>query len=64
MLDGPKLLLAHDGKDTLRGTGRGVKFEVQRDDVGRVIAEVIETEKELVDDLEQVVTWSEAEDRV
>ena len=56
----PEFFLAHHSKDTLRGTGRGVKFEVQRDDIGRVIAEVIEAEKELVDDLERVVTGSES----
>ena len=61
LLDGPEFFFAHDRKDTIRGTGCGVKFEVQGDDIGRTIAEVIESEKELVDDLERVVTWSQSE---
>jgi hypothetical protein len=60
LLDGLKFFLAHDGKDTFWGTGRGMKLEVQRKDIGRAIIQVVETEKELVDDLERVVTRSES----
>ena len=51
-LDGLEFFLAHDSKDTFWGTGRGMKFEVQREEIGRVIAEVVEAIKELVNDLE------------
>ena len=61
MLDGPEFFLTHDGKDTLWGAGRGMKFEIQRDDIRRAITEVIEAEKELVDNLERVVPRSESE---
>jgi len=63
-LDGPELFLTHYGKDTLWGAGCGVKFEVQRDDIGRAITEVIEAEKELIDDLERVVAGSQSKYRV
>ena len=56
VLDRPEFFLTDYSKDTLRGAGRGVKFEVQRDDIGRAITEVIEAKEELVDDLERVVT--------
>jgi len=64
VLDGPEFFLTHDSKDTLWSVGRGVEFEVQGDDIGRAIAEVIEAEEELVDDLERVVTGSQGEYRV
>ena len=60
MFDGLKFFLAHHGKNTFWGTGRGMEFEVQRKDIGRVITKVVETEKELVDDLERVVSRSES----
>ena len=60
MLDGPEFLLAHDSEDTVWGAGRGMKFEIQCDDIGRTIAEVIESKKELIDDLERIVTRSES----
>ena len=60
MFDGLEFFLAHDGKDTFWGTGRGMKFEVQRKDIGRAITKVVEAEEELVDDLEWVVTRSES----
>lgn len=59
VLDGLKFFLTHDGKDTFWGTGGGMKFEIQREDVGRAITKVVKTEKQLVDDLERVVTRSE-----
>ena len=60
VLDSLELFLAHDSKDTFWGIGRGMKFEVQREDIGRAIAEVVEAVKELVDKLERVVTRSES----
>jgi len=33
VLDRPEFFLAHDSKDTIWGAGRGVKFEVQCDDI-------------------------------
>jgi hypothetical protein len=60
MFDGLELFLAHDSEDTFWCVGVGVEFEVQCDDVRRVIGEVIEAIKELVDDLERVVTRSES----
>ena len=56
----PEFFLAHDSEDTFWSTGRGMEFEVQREDIGRAVAEVIEAIKELVDDLERVVTRSES----
>ena len=38
-----------------------MKFKVQRDGIGRVIAEVVEAIKKLEDELERVVTRSERE---
>lgn len=58
--DSLEFFLAHDSKDTFWGTGRGMKFEVQREDIGGAVAEVVEAVKELVDDLERVVTRSES----
>jgi len=58
--DSLEFFLAHDSKDTVWGAGGGTKLEVQCDDIGRTIAEVVEAEKELVDDLERVVTRSES----
>ena len=52
MLDGPEFFLAHDGKDTIWGAGRRMKFEIQRNDIRRAITEVIEAEKELINNLE------------
>jgi len=59
VLDGPELFLPYDSKDAIWGASGGMKFEVQRDDIGRAVTEVIEAEKELVDDLEWVVARSE-----
>ena len=56
-----EFFLTHNSKDTFWSTGRRVNFEVQRKDIGRAIAEVVETIKELIDDLERVVTRSEGE---
>ena len=64
MLDGPEFFLAHDGKDAIWGTGRRMKFEIQRNDIRRAITEVIEAEKELINNLEWVVTWSEGKNCV
>lgn len=64
MLDGPEFFLAHDGKDTIWGAGRRMKFEIQRNDIRRAITEVIEAEKELINNLEWVVTWSEGKNCV
>ena len=58
--DGLEFFLAHDSKDTFWGTGRGMKFEVQREDIRRTITEVVEAVKELIDDLERVVTRPES----
>ena len=60
VLDRLEFFLAHDGKDTLWGAGRGVKFKVQRDDIGRAIVEVVEAVEELVEDLQRVMTWAES----
>jgi hypothetical protein len=60
VLDSLEFLLAHDSKDTLWSAGRGMEFEVQCDEIGRGVGEVIEAEKELVDDLERVVARSES----
>ena len=49
-----------DSKDVLWSVGVRTKFKVQRDDIGRVIAEVAEAIKKLEDELERVVTWSES----
>ena len=54
--DSLEFLLAHNSKDALWGAGCGMKLEVQREDIGRIITEVVKAEKELVDDLERVVT--------
>lgn len=59
-LDGLEFFLTHDGKDTFWGVGCGMKFEVQREDIGGSITEVVETKKELVDDLKRVVTRSKS----
>lgn len=58
-LDGLEFFLAHDSKNAFWGAGRGMKSEVQREDIGRTITKVIKTVKELVDDLERIVTRSE-----
>jgi hypothetical protein len=60
VLDSLEFFLAHDSKDTLWSAGRGMEFEVQCDEIGRGVGEVIEAEKELVDDLEGVVARSES----
>ena len=58
-LDGLKFFLTHNGKDTFWGAGRGMKLEVQRENIGGSVTEVVEAEKELVDDLERIVAGSE-----
>ena len=60
MLDGLKFFLTHHREDTFWGTGRRMEFEVQRNDIRWVITKVVETVKELVDDLERVVSRSES----
>ena len=60
MLDSLEFFLAHYSKDTLWSAGRGMEFEVQCDEIGRGVGEVIEAEKELVDDLEGVVARSKS----
>ena len=60
-LDCFELFLAHDSKNTFRSARVGMKFEVQRDNIRRLIGEVVETIKELEDNLERIVARSESE---
>ena len=60
-LDSFELFLANDSEDTLWSGSVGMKFEVQRDNIRRFIGEVVETVKELEDDLERVVARPEGE---
>lgn len=57
----PKFILAHDSKDTLGSAGIGMKSEVQRGSITGLIAEVVESVKELEDDLDWVMTRPESE---
>lgn len=64
MFDGSKLFFAYNSKDALWSVSVCMKFQVQCDGIGRIVAEVIEAVKELEDKLEEVVTRSESEHRV
>lgn len=60
-LDRFEFLFTYDSENTFRGAGCRMEFEVQSEDIGRAIVEIVETKKELVDGLERVVTRSESE---